>query len=73
MNTIYNPPQLTPEEKEIVRKDCEKWFNTHGVMQFAKLMPTVIYENARLVKEINELRGMLEISPMATYSLNGGK
>ena len=73
MNMVYTEPELTTEEIAAVRTDVRQYIDKNGMMSIPRLFQGIVMENARLVKENNDLRKMLDIPTRPTYKLSGGK
>ncbi len=69
----YEPPQLSEEERALLRHDYARWVKSNGFAKIPLLMDTIIVHNALLTKETNELRARLGIPARPTYNLGSKK
>lgn len=65
----YSPPYLTLTERKDVGSLIERFLRTNGMKAAPKLIASLALENARLVKECNDLRLKLGISTYKTFGL----
>ena len=65
----YTRPELTKEDLKKTSEWLAGLFHKHGVMKTPQVLETLVLENVRLLKEVNEHRAARGIDPLPTFEV----